>query len=81
MVRGPTWRVATQPLFLRRISVVHVYLHIAATTADPVGRNLCHLSVVSVVIYVNSVLEVAKSLAFWNHGDSLESWNFYKLHM
>ena len=26
-------------LFLHRISVVHVYLYIAATTPDPVGRD------------------------------------------
>ena len=30
-----TWRAAAQPLFLHRISVVRVYLYIAATTADP----------------------------------------------
>ena len=35
-----TWRAATQPLFLHRISVVRVYLHIAATAQDPAGRDL-----------------------------------------
>ena len=38
-----TWRVATQPLFLHRISVVRVYLHIATTT-DPAGRSLRQFS-------------------------------------
>ena len=40
-----TWRVATQPLFLHRISVVRVYVYIAATTADPAGRDLRHLPI------------------------------------
>ena len=42
-----TWRVATQPFFLHRISVVHVYLYIAATTPDPVGRDPCPLVLAS----------------------------------
>ena len=29
-------------LFLHRISVVRVYLYIAATTLDPAGRDLHH---------------------------------------
>ena len=33
-----------QPLFLHRISVVHVYLHIAATTQDPAGWDPGHLA-------------------------------------
>ena len=37
-----TWRAATQPHLLHRISVVRVYLHIAATT-DPAGRDLHHI--------------------------------------
>ena len=40
-----TWRVATQPLFLHRISVVFVYLCIATTTPDPAGRDPCHLPI------------------------------------
>ena len=32
-----------QPLFLRRISVVHVYVHIATTTPDPAGQDLRQL--------------------------------------
>ena len=35
-----TWRVVTQPLFIHRISVVRVYLYMAATTQDPVGQDL-----------------------------------------
>ena len=31
-----------QPLFLHRISVVRVYLHIATTTEDPAGRDPYH---------------------------------------
>ena len=38
-----TWRVATQPLFLHRISVVRVYVYIA-TTMDPGGHDLHHLA-------------------------------------
>ena len=34
-----TQRVAMPPLFLHRISVVHVYLCIAITTPDPAGRD------------------------------------------
>ena len=30
-------------LFLHKISVVHVYLYIAATTPDPVGRDPCQI--------------------------------------
>ena len=33
-----------QPLFLHRISVVRVYLYMAATTTDPAGRDLRHLA-------------------------------------
>ena len=33
-------RVAMPPLFLHRISVVRVYLSIAATTQDPAGQDL-----------------------------------------
>ena len=32
-------------LFLHRISEVHVYLCIAATAQDPVGRDLHHLNI------------------------------------
>ena len=32
-----------QPLFLHRISVVRVYVYIAATTTDLAGRDLRHL--------------------------------------
>ena len=42
--------MATQPLFLHKISVVCVYLYIAATTSDPVGRDLRHLSIVQNVL-------------------------------
>ena len=31
-------------LFLHRISILHVYLYIAATTAGPVGQDLHHLA-------------------------------------
>ena len=37
-------------LFLHRISVVRVYLHIAATTQDPAGQDLCHF-----IIFVPSL--------------------------
>ena len=40
--RSPLERVAAPSLFLHRISVVHVYVYIAATTADPAGRDLRH---------------------------------------
>ena len=36
--------MAALSLFLHRISVVRVYLHIAATTADSSGRDPCHLA-------------------------------------
>ena len=42
--------MATLSLFLHRISVVCVYLYIAATTPDPVGRDLRHLSIVQNVL-------------------------------
>ena len=48
-----TWRAATQPHLLHRISVVRVYLHIAATTADPAGWDLCHPSPNSYVEALN----------------------------
>ena len=38
-----TWRVATQPLSLHRISVVSVYVYLnIATTTDPAGQNPRH---------------------------------------
>ena len=39
-----TQRVAMPSLFLHRIFLVCVYLSIAATTQDPAGRDLHHLS-------------------------------------
>ena len=38
-----TWRAATQPLFIHRISVVRVYLSIASITQDPAHRDSRHL--------------------------------------
>ena len=40
--RSPLESVAALSLFLRRISVVPVYLYVAATTPDPAGRDPRH---------------------------------------
>ena len=38
-------------LFLHRISVVHVYLYIAATTADSAGRDLRHQTITFIILF------------------------------
>ena len=58
-----------QPPFLHRISVVHVYLYIAATTPDPAGWDLCQLSTF-LCAYQSSVLSpigkyLLKSFAYF----------------
>ena len=42
-----TQRVAMPSLFLHRISLVYVYLSIAATTPDPAGQDPCQFSIVN----------------------------------
>ena len=53
-----TRRVATQPLFLHRISVVCVYLYIAATTLYPVGQDSRHRDPF-IIIYPDEIFDFA----------------------
>ena len=51
-------------VFLPRISVVHVYLSIAATTQDPVGRDPNHGSTFLVALLVFFVFSDTESLYY-----------------
>ena len=53
-----SWESGRAVPFLRRISVVRVYLYIAATTADPAGRDLhqlwvCNMQFILVLLCTN----------------------------
>ena len=57
-----TQRAAMPSLFLHRISVVRVYLYIAATTPDPVG-----LDPRQVVMFYFTIMSVCPNAAVYTH--------------